>query len=243
MTPEPPAEHHNDPDHASEPASPIIPHHSMGKLFVKRTFDIIMSFLLLIALSPFLLLAALLVAGTSRGGAFFLHERVGRNGRTFKLIKFRSMQAPRTRNDQGFEPGDTSRVTAVGSLLRKTKIDELPQLWNVLVGDMSLVGPRPEVPFWTRVQPERWKPVLSMRPGITDPASIEFRNEQQILQEAEDPERCYRDEILPQKLRLSTKYIETWSFPGDLRILARTFFALLGMRTGSQQPNTGQSEP
>jgi len=126
-----------------------------------------------------------------------------------------------------FDAGDTSRVTSVGRFLRKTKLDELPQLWNVLKGDMSLVGPRPEVRKWVEVYPERWARVLTVRPGITDPASIEFRHEEKLLATSQDPERTYRDEILPRKLALYEQYVATWSFWGDIAILIKTFWTVL----------------
>ena len=129
--------------------------------------------------------------------------------------------------DGAFSPGDDVRVTSVGRFLRMTKLDELPQLWNVLVGDMSLVGPRPEVARWVAEYPERWKVVHTIRPGITDEASIEFRNEEQILVVSSDPESCYRDVVLPRKLDLAESYVRSRSFGGDLLILWRTFCAIL----------------
>jgi len=125
-----------------------------------------------------------------------------------------------------FEVGSTQRVTAVGRFLRKTKLDELPQLWNVLIGDMSLVGPRPEVRKWVEAYPERWAFVHTVRPGITDPASIKFRNEEKLLARSPDPERTYRDEILPQKLALYEEYVRTRSFCGDIKLIFATIVAL-----------------
>ncbi len=122
-----------------------------------------------------------------------------------------------------FDPGrDGDRITPIGRWLRKTKLDELPQFWNVLRGEMSLVGPRPEVPRWTEVYPERWEVVLSVRPGITDPASIEYRHEEALLAAAEDPERTYREAILPRKLEIAERYVRTRTFAGDLGVLLRT---------------------
>jgi lipopolysaccharide/colanic/teichoic acid biosynthesis glycosyltransferase len=119
-------------------------------------------------------------------------------------------------------------VTRVGKLLRKTKLDEFPQLWNVLVGDMSLVGPRPEVRKWVEAYPDRWAKVLAVRPGITDPASIEFRNEEELLAAAPNPETYYRKVILPRKLDLYEEYVETRSFWGDVGILLKTVWAVAG---------------
>ncbi len=192
----------------------------------KRLFDIISSTMALLALSPLLLLIGVLVRIHSTGPAIFRQTRIGRNGRPFTLLKFRSMSIQK-QTAPGFTPGATTRITRLGKWIRKTKTDELPQLWNVLIGDMSLVGPRPEVPEWTKVYPERWKVVLSVRPGITDPASIEYRDEESILASADDPEACYRDEILPRKLNLSESYVRNWSFLGDLAILVRTVVAIV----------------
>ncbi len=128
--------------------------------------------------------------------------------------------------DGFFEPGDSSRHTKVGRLLRATKLDEFPQFLNVLKGEMSVVGPRPEVRQWVAVYPERWRIVLAVKPGITDPASIEFRNEEEILAEAMDPVATYRDIILPRKLDHYEQYAKQNSIRGDIKIILRTFMAL-----------------
>lgn len=207
----------------------------------KRLLDVVVAAIGLVALSPLLLLLGGLVAATSRGGPFFRQVRVGRNRRPFRLVKFRSMTVRRGSELGSFDAGSTARVTAVGRFLRRTKLDELPQLWNVLVGDMSLVGPRPEVPAWTEVHRDRWDRVLSVRPGITDPASIEFRDEESILSASDDPEACYRDEILPRKLDLAEAYVRNRSFGGDLAIVMRTLIAVIGLGTGSDAPDRRQS--
>jgi lipopolysaccharide/colanic/teichoic acid biosynthesis glycosyltransferase len=141
--------------------------------------------------------------------------------------------------DGTFDAGDRSRVTSVGRFLRKTKLDELPQLWNVLVGDMSLVGPRPEIPAWTEVYRERWDRVLKLRPGMTDPASIRYRDEERLLAASPDPESTYRDEILPRKLDLAERYVLEQSFLGDLAVLIATVKAVLTPRTRSPGHNGG----
>jgi lipopolysaccharide/colanic/teichoic acid biosynthesis glycosyltransferase len=125
-----------------------------------------------------------------------------------------------------FDAGNSSRVTSVGRILRKTKMDELPQLFNVLMGNMSLVGPRPEVEKWTRVYPERWDRVLMVKPGITDNASIEFRDEEELLAESENPEETYRNFILPIKLKLYEQYVDSHSLKGDVEILIKTVKAV-----------------
>jgi lipopolysaccharide/colanic/teichoic acid biosynthesis glycosyltransferase len=197
---------------------------------MKRVLDILVAATALLTLSPLLLAIAIAVAVSSPGGPLFRQVRMGRNRRPFRLMKFRSMMIRRGSENGSFDAGDRSRVTRIGRVLRRTKLDELPQLWNVLVGEMSLVGPRPEVPVWTEVHRDRWDLVLSVRPGITDPASIEFRDEESILAASPDPDACYRDEILPRKLALAEAYVQDRTFVGDLRILARTVAVLGGFR-------------
>ena len=208
---------------------------------LKRPFDVVCALTGLLVMLPLLLVIAILVAATSRGGILFRQERIGRNGRAFHLNKFRTMTHDRRAEAGAFSPGEKSRITPVGVVLRKSKLDELPQLWNVLVGDMSLVGPRPEVACWVAEYPERWKVVHTIRPGITDEASIEFRNEEQILAESSDPESCYRDVVLPRKLDLAEKYVRSHTFAGDLLILLRTLFAVLA--GGGNKANTSESPP
>lgn len=192
----------------------------------KRAFDVAVSSVLLVALAPLLLVIALAVGSTSPGGPLFRQVRVGREGKPFRIAKFRSMAVAETSEAGSFEPGSSARVTAVGRVLRRTKLDELPQLWNVLCGEMSLVGPRPEVPRWTQVHADRWRDVLSVRPGITDPASLEFRHEEALLAASSDPEATYRDEILPRKLELAERYVREQSLWGDLNILLATAIAI-----------------
>ena len=209
---------------------------------MKRCFDIVMSGASLLLLTPLLMTLAIVVALTSRGGPFFRQVRVGRHRRSFRILKFRTMTVRPDAADGTFDAGDRSRVTSVGRFLRKTKLDELPQLWNVLVGDMSLVGPRPEVPAWTEVHRARWDRVLSVRPGLTDPASLMFRHEEELLAAAENPETTYRDEILPRKLELAERYVRDRSFLGDLTLLSATAWAVLSPETGSRGPDGGESE-
>ena len=194
---------------------------------VKRTFDLVVSLLALTMAAPVLGAIAVSVGLTSPGGVFFRQRRVGRAGRPFDIVKFRTMSVLEDAAKGRFDPGrNGDRITPVGRWLRRTKLDELPQLWNVLRGEMSLVGPRPEVPRWTEVYPERWKIVLSVRPGMTDPASIEYRHEEAMLAAAEDPELAYRETILPRKLEIAERYVRTRTFAGDLTILARTALAI-----------------
>ncbi len=190
---------------------------------MKRTFDVVVSLFALTILAPVLGAIALGVLATSPGGVLFRQVRMGRANRPFNIVKFRTMSVVPDAAKGRFDPGrDGDRITPIGRWLRKTKLDELPQFWNVLRGEMSLVGPRPEVPRWTEVYPERWEVVLSVRPGITDPASIEYRHEEDLLAAAEDPERTYREAILPRKLEIAERYVRTRTFAGDLAVLLRT---------------------
>jgi len=194
---------------------------------MKRVVDFVLSAFGLIALSPLFLIIAVIVRLTSPGPAIFRQLRVGRNGRSFNMLKFRTMTVLQDAEKGNFEAGSSARVTRSGRVLRQTKLDELPQLWNVLKGDMALVGPRPEVRKWTLVYPERWAFVHTVRPGITDPAAIVFRNEEDILAAAADPEKAYRLEVLPKKLDMYETYVKTRSFGGDLKIICRTLYEVL----------------
>lgn len=193
----------------------------------KRMFDMAVAGCSLILLSP--LLAALAVALLLLQGRpiLFRQERVGRGGTAFMLLKFRTMTRLEGAEKGSFDVGGTARITPLGRSLRRTKLDELPQLWNVLRGDMALVGPRPEVRRWVEVYPERWARVLRARPGITDPASILYRDEETLLAQSPDPERTYRETVLPHKLSLYENYVNTRTFRGDLRILLNTLRAVV----------------
>ena len=197
-------------------------HLNGGKLMLKRTFDITMALVGLIVTAPILIAVACLVKASSRGPVLFRQARIGRGGRPFDIYKFRSMRTVAGADTGDFEMGGSPRVTGVGKLLRATKLDELPQLWNVVRGEMALVGPRPEVARWVAVYPQRWAFVHTVRPGITDLASVHFRNEEQILASSSDPERTYREELLPRKLGLYEEYVRSRSFWGDLIILWKT---------------------
>ncbi len=189
---------------------------------VKRIFDMVFAGLGLIALSPVLLVVALLIMIVDGGNPFFVQQRIGQNGRPFLLIKMKTMKPGPVSGKNDFEAGDTSRITPLGKMLRKTKLDELPQLINVLKGDMSLVGPRPEVKKWTMVYPEKWEIVHRVKPGITDNASIVFRNEEELLAGTMHPDNTYRNDILPQKLDMYTDYVYNRSFSGDMKIIFKT---------------------
>lgn len=194
---------------------------------IKRIFDIVLAAVGLAVLAPLLGLIALAVGITSRRPILFGQRRVGRFGREFTMYKFRTMRVLPAAEQGHFEPGSQRRVTPIGRLLRRSKLDELPQLWNVLRGEMSLVGPRPEVRRWVDAYPERWAPVLEVRPGITDPAAIEFRNEEALLAGTPDPERTYREEVLPRKLALYQRYVRERSLWGDCVLIWRTLVTVL----------------
>jgi len=193
---------------------------------MKRLVDILLILLFLWLIVILILLGGLLVVLFDGLPIFFRQHRVGKDGKQFRVIKFRTMIV-KLGNDQGyFDAGSNLRVTKVGAFLRRTKLDELPQLWNVICGEMSLVGPRPEVQKWVDVYPERWKKVHQVSPGLTDQASIIYRDEHQLLAQADDPERTYREEVLPHKLSLYEQYVDDHSLLGDLRILFQTFLVL-----------------
>lgn len=187
---------------------------------IKRLFDLVLSALGLLLLAPLLLLAALWVKLDSPGPALFRQTRVGRRGKLFTIHKFRTM---RVEPGAAITVGADPRITRSGHFLRETKLDELPQLWDVLRGAMSLVGPRPELPRYVELYPAALRErVLSVRPGITDPASLAFSHEAELLAASADPEREYREVVLPAKLKLSADYAERASLVGDLRLILST---------------------
>ena len=161
------------------------------------------------------------------GPIFFIQTRIGKGGKEFRLLKFRTMLVKPQTSEGSFDAGDQSRITSLGKILRKTKLDEIPQLINVLRGDMSLVGPRPEVRKWTEVYPEQWTIVHQVLPGITDNASIEFRNEEELLAQSSNPEETYKNVILPRKLEIYIKYVNHHSLGGDLMIIIRTIQSVI----------------
>jgi lipopolysaccharide/colanic/teichoic acid biosynthesis glycosyltransferase len=190
---------------------------------VKRVFDIVLSAAGLVMLAPVLLIVAILVRTSSPGPVLFPQTRVGRFGRLFTCYKFRSMYEGSEGGGSVTAAGD-ARVTPVGKWLRRLKLDELPQLWHVLAGEMSFVGPRPDVPGYADRLEGRARRILELRPGITGPATLHFRNEEQLLAEAPDPLR-YNDEVVwPRKVALNLAYIDNWSLLGDLWLILETLF-------------------
>lgn len=187
-----------------------------------RFFDVILSFIGLLILSPFLLVVYLLIRLESKGGGFYAQERTGRWGKPFLLYKFRSMRIGSDKKGLITVGERDSRITKMGYFVRRYKIDELPQLWNVLKGDMSLVGPRPEVKKYTDLYNDEQKKVLSIKPGITDWASIKYVDENRILGEAENPDETYVKVIMPSKIALNMIYINNHNVKEYFKIIFAT---------------------
>lgn len=202
------------------------------RIMARRSIDVILSLIALLVLSPVLGLVALTIRTFTPGPALYRGVRVGRLGREFEMLKFRTMRVDAERVGGSSTPDDDSRLTRVGMFLRRYKLDELPQLWNVLVGDMSLVGPRPQVPWAVERYTEEEKILLTVRPGITDSASLRFASESEILKGHPDPDRAYFDLIHPEKMRLSIHDIKNRSFLGDLKILVATLGAATRTTSG-----------
>jgi lipopolysaccharide/colanic/teichoic acid biosynthesis glycosyltransferase len=193
---------------------------------LKRIFDISFSALFLILLSPLFLIFIIWISADSPGGPFFRQVRVGLNGKEFKLFKFRSMRPMAEAQGQLTVGMKDNRITKAGYVLRKYKIDELPQLLNIFLGDMSVVGPRPEVPKYVAMYSAEQRQVLSVRPGLTDYASLEYFKENELLAASANPEKTYIDEVMPAKLALNMKYIQDMSLAVDISIIWRTVKAI-----------------
>ena len=193
---------------------------------LKRIFDITLSLFGLIILLPFMLIIAILIKIDSKGSIFFKQIRVTKGGREFKIFKYRTMRVGSDKYSQ-ITVGKDKRITEIGSFLRKYKLDEIPQLINVLVGDMSLVGPRPEVPKYVNLYTEEQKEILKVRAGITDYASIEFSNENDLLASEENPEKAYIEKVMPKKIELNKKYLSEISVLTDIKIILLTIKKIL----------------
>jgi lipopolysaccharide/colanic/teichoic acid biosynthesis glycosyltransferase len=194
----------------------------------KRLLDILFCLPMCIVLSPLFLFIALFIKLGSKGPVFYLQERIGINSTPFNIFKFRTMHLNADKKGLLTVGGRDPRVTRVGYFLRKYKLDELPQLFNVVLGEMSLVGPRPEVKRYVEMYSVEQKKVLEVKPGITDYASIEYSNENELLGKAKDPEKMYVEEIMPAKLKLNLKYVKEQSFLVDLKIIFRTAIKIFG---------------
>jgi lipopolysaccharide/colanic/teichoic acid biosynthesis glycosyltransferase len=200
---------------------PVAARASRGRAVLPTAiFDRVAAAAGLVLLFPVWLAAAAAIALEGSGPVLFRQTRVGQGGRLFQLLKFRSMRAGLA--GSRITAGGDARITRVGRVLRRYKLDELPQLWNVLRGDMSLVGPRPEIPGFVDPQDPAWNTVLEVKPGITDVASLVYRNEEEILAGAADPERYYRETVLPAKLAMNIRYLRAASFRLDLKVILWT---------------------
>jgi lipopolysaccharide/colanic/teichoic acid biosynthesis glycosyltransferase len=208
----------------------------MLDLSAKRLFDVVFSALGLLVLAPLLLVLAVLIKSSEKGPVFFLQERVGRHGRLFKIWKFRTMVVNAERLGHSITAGNDRRITPVGRWLRKTKCDELPQLWNVLRGDMSFVGPRPEVPRYVALYTAEQRKVLELKPGITDLATLEFRREEELLTRAVDLETFYTRECIPRKIALNISYAREANLWTDVKIILRTIFPLRILSNENARP-------
>ena len=199
-----------------------------------RAFDVVLAGMALLLTSPLLLASAVTVALTSSGGILFRQQRVGRHGHVFTLYKLRTMR----RSDHGPQvtSGNDPRITSAGRFLRRTKLDELPTFWNVLKGDMAMVGPRPEVPRYVKLEDPMWQKVLAVRPGITDPVTLLMRSEEDLLaQVGGDTEEYYLRELQPQKMKGYVDYLQTRNWHTDFGVLCRTLVAVLVPRKKAKQ--------
>jgi lipopolysaccharide/colanic/teichoic acid biosynthesis glycosyltransferase len=196
-------------------------------LILKRLFDLAVSFSGLLILFPVFIILGVIIVVDDRGPVFFKQKRIGRGGAPFYMYKFRTIRVSEPLKDGLFGPGNLSDVTRFGKFLRRTKLNEFPQLINVMKGEMSIVGPRPEVERWVAVYPERWARVLRVKPGITDKVSVSYWNEEYELSNSDDQEKTYREIILPKKLDMYERYIENNSFSGDLRLIFETLSSFL----------------
>lgn len=209
---------------------------------MKRCFDFVLSLMGLIALLPVFIVVAWVVKKDG-GPVFYRQQRVGKYGTLFNIYKFRSMVIDADKTGAKVTASHDPRITRIGSLLRKTKIDELPQLFNVLTGDISLVGPRPEVPYYVSKWPDACKKtILSVKPGITDYATLYYNDEQAVLAKAEDPEKVYLKEVMPHKLRMYEQYIEDQNFWLDVRIILATLLKMVGLDNYARFLNEIKSE-
>lgn len=196
---------------------------------LKRIFDILFSFFALLLFSPFFILISLLVLFSGKGGVFFFQIRVGKGNKDFKMFKFRTMAPGSEKKGQLTVGARDSRITKVGYYLRKFKVDEVPQLINVLIGDMSVVGPRPEVRRYVNLYTPEQLRVLTVKPGITEWASLNFFDENEILAKSSDPEKTYIEEIMPLKLKANLEYVDRHSLGTDLKIIVKTVGRIFGV--------------
>ncbi|MEX1192169.1 MAG: sugar transferase [Brumimicrobium sp.] len=194
---------------------------------MKRLFDILFSSIILLLFLPFGIIITLIILMTSRGGVFYLQERIGKKGKPFGLFKFRTMQKNADREGRLTVGMRDPRITAIGYFLRKYKLDEFPQFINVLIGEMSVVGPRPEVKEYTDLYTDTQKEILNVKPGITDYASLQYYDENRLLGESNNPRETYINEIMPSKIELNRKYLERPTVSHDIKIIWLTFLKVV----------------
>lgn len=194
---------------------------------MKRIFDIVCSVIILLLFFPFGLIISLLILLESRGGVFYRQERIGRYGKPFKLFKFRSMRKNADKQGKLTVGMRDSRITRTGYFIRKFKLDEFPQFINVIAGDMSIVGPRPEVKEYVDLYTDEQRQILNVRPGITDLASLEYFEENELLGKATDPQKTYIEEIMPAKIELNKRYLKNPTLTNDLTIMWKTFVRII----------------
>lgn len=195
---------------------------------MKRLFDLVLSICGILFLLPFFIIVSILIKLDSPGDVIFKQTRVTKDGKKFKIFKFRTMR-PDTEKQGQITIGADNRITSIGRFLRKTKLDELPQLFNIVIGDMSFVGPRPEVPKYVEMYTEGQQEILKVRAGITDYASIYFSNESEILGKQKEPEKFYIEKIMPYKIELNKKYIKEAGLITDIKIIFLTIFKVAGL--------------
>lgn len=196
-------------------------------LFVKRCFDICASLFGIILFLPFYILISLLIKLTSKGPVLFKQIRVGKNGKKFKICKFRTMIVDAEKKGLQITVGEDKRITKIGKILRKTKVDEMPQLFNVFLGQMSFVGPRPEVPKYVEQYNNEQNQILLIKPGITELSSIIYRNESEELAKSSEPDKLYVEEIMPKKININLKYIKKMSLFYDIKLIFKTFWVVI----------------
>jgi lipopolysaccharide/colanic/teichoic acid biosynthesis glycosyltransferase len=205
----------------------LIPSFLHSLIPLKRVFDIIVSLLILVLFLPFGIIISIWILIESKGGLFYRQERIGKNGIPFKIFKFRSMRKDADKQGKLTVGMRDPRITNSGYFIRKYKLDEFPQFINVLIGEMSIVGPRPEVKEYTDLYNDEQRKILSVKPGITDYASLEYFKENELLGKSEDPQKTYINEIMPAKIQLNLKYIENPGIIQDLKIMWRTFLKIV----------------
>lgn len=215
--------------HMKETASDISIFKKIYRCGLKRGIDICIATVAIVLLAPILLVVAVAILSLDGRPIIFVQMRVGRGGRIFSIYKFRTMTSKKNTgiDKTQFDPGKNSRITKVGKLLRSTKLDELPQLFNVIKGDMALVGPRPEVSYWVEQFSERWAVIHTVRPGISDRASIVYRDEEDLLSKVDNPNKLYKETILPRKLSLYEEYVDSHGIKTDLKIILDTLKTVL----------------